>query len=68
MDARDHRVPREIPTYTEAIMDLSEEEWAGFGLAYAYGQTVPEGEFEDLFKFRKFYRAQLAEEDQAKKA
>jgi hypothetical protein len=55
--------PREIPTYADAIMDLSEQEWTGFGLAYAYGQTVPEGEFEDLLEFRKFYWVKLSEED-----
>ena len=54
--------PREVPTYADAIMVLSEEEWTGFALAYAYGQTVPEEEFEDLLEFRKFYRAELAEE------
>ena len=54
--------PREVPTYADAILVLSEEEWSGFALAYAYGQTVPE-EFEDLLKFREFYRAELAEED-----
>ena len=54
--------PREVPTYADAIMVLSEEEWAGFALAYAYGQTVPEDEFEDLLEFREFYRAELAEE------
>ncbi len=54
--------PREVPTYADAILVLSEEEWAGFALAYAYGQTVPEEEFEDLLEFRKFYRAELAEE------
>jgi len=36
--------PREIPTYADAIMVLSEKEWTGFALAYAYGQTVPEGD------------------------
>jgi hypothetical protein len=51
--------PREIPTYADAILVLSEEEWAGFALAYAYGQTVPEGEFEDMLEFRKFYRTKL---------
>ena len=52
--------PREVPTYADAILVLSEEEWSGFGLAYAYGQTVPEEDFEDLLEFRKFYRAKLA--------
>ena len=51
--------PREIPTYADAILVLSEEEWTGFALAYAYGQTVPEEEFEDMLEFRKFYRAKL---------
>ncbi len=55
--------PREIPTYADAIMVLSEEEWTGFALAYAYGQTVPEEDFEDLMEFRKFYRARLSEEN-----
>jgi hypothetical protein len=53
--------PREVPTYADAILVLSEEEWTGFALAYAYGQTVPEEEFEDLLEFREFYRAELAE-------
>lgn len=54
--------PREIPTYADAILVLSDEEWTDFGLAYAYGQTIPEWEFEDLLEFRKFYRAELSEE------
>ncbi len=54
--------PREVPAYADAILGFSEEEWNEFALAYAYGQTVPEEEFEDLLEFRKFYRAELAEE------
>lgn len=54
--------PREIPTYADAILVLSEEEWTGFALAYAYGQTVPEEEFEDMLEFREFYTARLSEE------
>ncbi len=54
--------PREVPTYADAILDLSDEEWAEFGVAYAYGQTVPEEDFQDLLEFRKFYRLRLAEE------
>ena len=62
--------PREIPTYADAILILSGDEWRDFGLAYAYGQTILEWEFEDLLEFRKFYRAELSEEstDPAKKA
>lgn len=51
--------PREIPVYADAIMVLSEEEWTGFALAYAYGQAVPEEEFESILEFRKFYRTKL---------
>ena len=58
--------PREIPTYADAILVLSDEEWTDFGLAYAYGQTIPEWEFEDLLEFRKFYRAELAETDKGR--
>lgn len=53
--------PREVPIYADTILGLSEEEWAEFGLAFAYGQTVPKDNFEDLFEFRKFYRARLPE-------
>jgi len=62
--------PREIPAYTDAILILSDEEWTDFGLAYAYGQTIPEWEFDDLLEFRKFCRAELSEEskDSVKKA
>jgi hypothetical protein len=65
--------PREVPTYADAILGLSEEEWAEFGVAYAYGQTVPEEDFEDLLEFRKVYRSELdgesldESEDRAKK-
>ncbi len=55
--------PKELPVYADAILGFSEEEWAEFGVAYAYGQTVPEGEFEDILQFRKFYGARLSEED-----
>lgn len=62
--------PREIPTYADAILLLSDAEWTDFALAYAYGQTIPEWEFEDLLEFRKFYRAELSEgsKDPSKKA
>lgn len=65
--------PREIPIYADAIMDFNQEEWDWFGMAYAYGQTVPKEDFEDLLEFRKFYRARLSEgsldrsEEKAKK-
>ena len=54
--------PREIPIYADAIMDFNQEEWDWFGVAYAYGQTVPKEDFENLLEFRKFYRARLTEE------
>jgi hypothetical protein len=54
--------PREVPIYADAVLSLSEEEWAEFGLAFAYGQTVPKEDFETLFEIRKFYRAKLPEE------
>ena len=62
--------PREIPVYADAIMVFSDEEWELFGAAYAYGQTVPKEDFEDLMEFRKFYRASLPESgpDEAEKA
>src|SRR3712207_3290340 len=28
--------PREVPIYADAVLGLSEEEWAEFGLAFAY--------------------------------
>src|SRR5215210_8529034 len=54
--------PREVPTYADAILAFSGEEWNQFALAYAYGQTVPKDAFEDLVEFRNFYRAKLGEE------
>ena len=54
--------PREVPTYADAILGFSEEEWNEFALAYAYGQTVPKDAFEDLVEFREFHRAKLGEE------
>jgi hypothetical protein len=65
--------PREIPVYADAIMVFNEEEWDWFGVAYAYGQTIPKEDFEDLLEFRKVYRGRLADEsldkseEQAKK-
>ena len=56
--------PREVPTYADAILGLSEEEWAEFGVAYAYGQTVPEKDFEDLLELRKVSRMRLNGEDE----
>jgi hypothetical protein len=53
--------PREVPTYADAILDLSDEEWAEFGVAYAYGQTMLEKDIEDLLEFRKSYHARLSE-------
>ena len=54
--------PREVPTYADAILGFSEEEWNEFALAYAYGQTVPKDSFEDLVEFREFHRAKRGEE------
>ena len=54
--------PREIPTYADAILNLSDEEWNEFGVAYAYGQTVPEEDFEDLLELRKVRRTGPSEE------
>jgi hypothetical protein len=54
--------PREVPTYADAILGFSGEEWNEFALAYAYGQTAPKDAFEDLVEFRKFYLAKLVEE------
>jgi hypothetical protein len=58
--------PREAPTYADAILGFSKEEWNEFALAYAYGQSVPKDAFEDLVEFREFYRAKLGEESKKK--
>jgi hypothetical protein len=58
--------PREVPTYADAILGFSAEEWNEFALAYAYGQTVPKDAFEDLVEFREFHRAKLVEESKKK--
>jgi hypothetical protein len=58
--------PREVPTYADAILGFSKEEWNEFALAYAYGQTVPKNAFEDLVEFREFYRAKLGEESESR--
>ncbi len=58
--------PREVPTYADAILGFSQEEWNEFALAYAYGQTVPKDAFEDLVEFREFHRAELIEESKEK--
>lgn len=54
--------PKELPVYADAILGFSEEEWAEFGVAYAYGQTVSEDSFEDILRFRKFYALRLSED------
>ena len=58
--------PKEVPTYADAILGFSGEEWNEFALAYAYGQTVSKDAFEDLVEFRKFYRAKLGEESKSR--
>ena len=40
--------PREVPTYADAILVYSEEEWDEFALAYAYGQTVSKDAFKRI--------------------
>lgn len=62
--------PREIPVYADAIMEFTDEEWEWFGAAYAYGQTVPKEDFENLMEFRKFYRTSLSQgaPDEAEKS
>jgi len=45
--------PREVPTYADAILGFSEEEWNEFALAYAYGQTVSRDAFEGSPEPRK---------------
>ena len=55
--------PREVPTYADAILGFSEEEWNEFALAYAYGQTVSKDAFEGLPGLEKPYRAKPGEEN-----
>ena len=55
--------PREVPTYADAILGFSEEEWNEFALAYAYGQTVSKEAFEELPELRRSYRPKPGEEN-----
>jgi hypothetical protein len=55
--------PREVPTYADAILDFSEEEWNEFALAYAYGQTVSKDAFEGSPELRKSYLPKPGEEN-----
>jgi len=55
--------PREVPTYADAILGFSEEEWNEFALAYAYGQTVSKDAFEGSPELRKSYRPKPGEEN-----
>lgn len=55
--------PKELPVYADAILGFTEEEWAEFGVAYAYGQSVPEKDFKEILQFRKFYSTRLSEKD-----
>ena len=55
--------PREVPTYADAILGFSEEEWNEFALAYAYGQTVSKDAFEGSPELRKSYLPKPGEEN-----
>lgn len=52
-----------MPTYADAILGFSKEEWNEFALAYAYGQTVSKDAFEGLPGFRKSNRPKPGEEN-----
>jgi hypothetical protein len=55
--------PREVPTFADAILGFSEEEWNEFALAYAYGQTVSKDAFEGSPELRKSYLPKPGEEN-----
>lgn len=54
-----HGAPRDLPTVADRICGLSEDEWMELGLAFAYGQRLPEEDLEDIREFMRFYRRLL---------
>jgi hypothetical protein len=57
-----HAAPREVPGLLDKLYELSEEEWAELGVAYAYGQKLSREDLEDVRAFRRFYRRMLEDE------
>ncbi|MGI8908987.1 MAG: hypothetical protein ACR2JR_00285 [Rubrobacteraceae bacterium] len=58
--------PREVPGYTDIVLDLTEEEWVELALAFAYGQTFMKEDVEDLPEFRRLYRTKLVRESEGR--
>lgn len=59
-----HGAPRDLPTVADVVYGLTEGEWEELGLAYAYGQRLPQEDLEDIREFREFYRRLLEAEKQ----
>jgi transcriptional regulator with XRE-family HTH domain len=59
-----HAAPRDLPTLLDHLYDLGDQERTELALAFAYGQSLPKADLEDVRAFRKYYKRMLENEAQ----
>lgn len=57
-----HAAPRDLPTLLDHLYDLDDQERLELALAFAYGQSLPRVDLEDIGAFRKHYKWMLENE------
>ncbi len=63
-----HAAPRDLPTLLDYLYDLDDQERVELALAFAYGQSLPRVDLEDIGAFRKHYKWMLENEVQVAEA
>jgi transcriptional regulator with XRE-family HTH domain len=63
-----HAAPRDLPTLLDHLYDLDDQERVELALAFAYGQSLPRVDLEDIRAFRKHYKWMLENEVQVAEA
>jgi transcriptional regulator with XRE-family HTH domain len=63
-----HAAPRDLPTLLDHLYDLGDRERMELALAFAYGQSLPKVDLEDVRAFRQHYKRMLEDEVQGTEA
>lgn len=63
-----HAAPRDLPTLLDHLYDLGDQERVELALAFAYGQSLPKVDLEDIRAFRQHYKRMLENEFQETEA
>ena len=59
-----HAAPRDLPTLLDHLYDLGDQERTELALAFAFGQSLPKADLEDVRAFSKHYKRMLENEAQ----